>query len=458
MSCPLCGANEECRCSNPEFQPRHVRRPRFCPDSPPRSFMGGFPETSDAAGETEPSEVSERQFVASVDSGSSSTRRPRFVLENAAQAERLIGERSSDSKYGLNASTVIAEEQPAEIPRGTSPDHQPTTIGVEQNQCEEPEDIDAMAAQACAAQQDYHWREEIAERVHSYRIRRRRRAPRYPSLSLKFESPEPYRAATTAPDLPAPRISLDLAPPEPAHAPARSYAAAAPAPRPANLEPKIIEFPKPTPPPLPILDVPFVELAEPVVEGPRILDAPEALPQVAPLGGITLEPPAETASVLELPLQVASVGSRLTAAVLDGIFVLLAAALFAWIAFKITTGMSARTLAEVTLGVAAVLWAVYHYVLITYSGSTPGMEMAQIRLSCFDGGSPAKSRRRGRTLAMMLSAISFCLGYLWCLFDEDTLCWHDRITRTYAIRGPRGGIFAGIGAFASRFFPERHPS
>ncbi len=454
MSCPLCGVNEECRCSTPEFQPRHVRRPRFRPDSPPRSFApDGPPGTTDAACGIEPSEISEQQFAASVDSVGSSVRRPRFILGDAAPPERLPGRelQPNHSQTEPDARGVIVEESPADI----SHELQATAADVP-NSSDEPEHMPAMAAQAGNALQDYHWREEIAERVHSYRVRRRRRAPRYPSLSLKFESPEPYRAATNVPDPPAPRISLDLAPPEPVHASARSYAAALPAAKPASLEPKIIEFPKPVPPPLPILDVPFVEeLAEPVVEGPRILDAPEAMPQIAPLGGITLEPPAETIPALELPLQVASVASRLAAAVLDGLFVLLAAVLFAWLAFKTTTGMSAPTLAEVTLGVSVVLWAVYQYVLITYSGSTPGMEMVQIRLSCFDGEAPAKPRRRGRALAMMLSAISFGLGYLWCLFDEDTLCWHDRITRTYAIRGARGGLFAAVGAFVSRFFPEQ---
>src|SRR5579884_3055155 len=102
MSCPLCGANEECRCSNPEFQPRHVRRPRFCPDSPPRSFVGDFPDTTDATCETEPSAVSEQQFAASVDAAAFSTRRPRFVLDDAAQAKHLMGEQPDDLKNQAN--------------------------------------------------------------------------------------------------------------------------------------------------------------------------------------------------------------------------------------------------------------------------------------------------------------------------------------------------------------------
>ena len=33
---------------------------------------------------------------------------------------------------------------------------------------------------------------------------------------------------------------------------------------------------------------------------------------------------------------------------------------------------------------------------------------------------------------MILSAVSLGLGFAWAFFDEDTLCWHDRMTRTYS--------------------------
>jgi hypothetical protein len=34
-------------------------------------------------------------------------------------------------------------------------------------------------------------------------------------------------------------------------------------------------------------------------------------------------------------------------------------------------------------------------------------------------------------LAALLSAFSAGLGYVWCVLDQDRLCWHDRITRTH---------------------------
>jgi hypothetical protein len=31
----------------------------------------------------------------------------------------------------------------------------------------------------------------------------------------------------------------------------------------------------------------------------------------------------------------------------------------------------------------------------------------------------------------MLSAGTFFLGFLWSMWDEDQLTWHDRLSRTY---------------------------
>jgi len=433
MSCPVCGATEECRCATREFQPRHVRVPRFQPDEPARRIAHDFHAGTQV--ESESSDVSEQQFAASLDATSSPRPRARFIPDSGTPSAVASLQTLNDVTVGTEAAEEVEDQ----------------ATGLESAAEDEIQSAPPMQAQAVAEQEHSGWRDEVAERVHNYRVRRRRRAPRYPSLSLKFEAPEPRTVSSMIAESAPPRISLDAAVAEPAQAAARY----APTPARTAAEPKIIEFPKPVPPPLPILDVPMVEeLAEPIVEGPRILDAPEALPQTPPLGGITLEQPEEAAPALELPLQVAPVRSRLVAALIDGALVLSAGALFAWIAFKITSGISARTLVELTLGVSALFWAVYHYVLVTYSGTTPGMEMAQIRVSCFEGGAPGKGTRRGRALAMVLSGISFGLGYLWCLFDEDTLCWHDRITRTYPTRGPKGSMFAKIGAVLAQFLPE----
>ena len=82
-------------------------------------------------------------------------------------------------------------------------------------------------------------------------------------------------------------------------------------------------------------------------------------------------------------------------------------------------------------GTLAVFWAGYEYLLIVYSGTTPGLHAAGLELTRFDGSSTTRSLRRWRILASYLSAFSLALGYAWAFLDEDSLCWHDRITRTH---------------------------
>jgi hypothetical protein len=53
-----------------------------------------------------------------------------------------------------------------------------------------------------------------------------------------------------------------------------------------------------------------------------------------------------------------------------------------------------------------------------------------LRITKFDGSGVRRRTRRWRVLASFLSAFAAGLGYLWCFLDQDSLCWHDRITRT----------------------------
>jgi uncharacterized RDD family membrane protein YckC len=280
------------------------------------------------------------------------------------------------------------------------------------------------------------WRQEVAARVHNYQSRRRRRPPRYPSLNLKFDPPVYSRSESSRPPAPPRAFAncqaapgrADLATATAQSMPA-SRASVAEAP-PLPLDPtNVIEFPRPQPPPSPRP----AELAEPVLDKPRILDAPEDVPQQASLGGIILEAeePAP-APALEVPLQVAPLPARLTAAAIDGGMVFVAAIVFLLVGNKISpVGLPPRSLLVLSAVLASVLWAIFQYLFLVYTGATPGLELAKLRVSRFDAAFPARNDRRWRALAMALSALSLGLGFLWCLLDEDTLCWHDRITCTY---------------------------
>ena len=248
---------------------------------------------------------------------------------------------------------------------------------------------------------DSTWREEVSSRVDSFRSRRRGRYDSNASLSLNFDPV--YEAEAQA--------------------------------QPAEL-PKIIEFPRPTAPPVP------EELAEPVVEKPRILEAEEPLEEVAapvaapPVASITLEPAAtETLAAYgqerEILLWLAPASQRIFAGLVDALVVATATGLFGLIFLQMSgVAPSGRMAAGFALALPAFFWALYQYIFLVYGGTTPGLQMTGLRLTTFDGNPVPRRQRRWRALATMVSCASLGLGFLWALVDEDGLGWHDRITRT----------------------------
>ncbi len=357
-------------------------------------------------------DLSEQKFAAS--------------LEGSAAVE--TGSYEGDSAHSPNAKSVPAATQIVAAPSAVAEPCAP-----------EPE----QATEADA------WRDELSLRLNRYRARRKIRPPRYPSLQLRFEPPEPY-----AESQPALSLSSEIFTPLSQHALAldgmrevpvaadRAGAEAKPdPPAPSQPEPvslerasaKILEFPRfAWDPPAPPED----QLAEPVTDRPRILEAPEIVPPPPALGGITIEPPepgsAEKRPGIEIPLQVALPSRRLLATGVDLIIVALASVLFGAIFWKVAAVRPPLIqILGLGVGIPCLLWAAYQYLLLVYAANTPGLWFAGLELARFDGSRPGRSLRRWRVLASCLSAASLGLGYVWVLVDEDVLCWHDRITHTY---------------------------
>jgi uncharacterized RDD family membrane protein YckC len=275
------------------------------------------------------------------------------------------------------------------------------------------------------------WRQEVSARLTKYQARRRVREPRYPSLQLKFETQEAWRSSPPEELHPAPvpnTLALAKSTPTTTAAPI----AIPPCPLPSESSSRIIEFPRSS------IVVPShsEELAEPVFVRPRIMEAPELVPDAPALGGILIEPmdaPVfEKRPGFEMPLQSARMARRLAATLIDATIVCAGLALFACVFWQATAMVpSIRAAAPTLVVVASMLWAAYQYLLIVHCGTTPGLKLAKLKLSHFDGTTVQRKRRRWRVLASILSGLSLGLGYAWCFLDEDQLCWHDRITRTY---------------------------
>lgn len=307
----------------------------------------------------------------------------------------------------------------------------------------------SVEAEASTFAPDGGWRDELSERLSRYRARRKAPPPRYPSLKLPFEAVESAgrpsaefsnfqgfestsnHALALDASVREDRAETQEKPayPEIAHsqpqlaAPERSTRPSA----------KIIEFPgfawgPPAAPP--------DQLAEPVFDRPRILEVPEVAPPPPALGGITIEPaPAqeiEKRPGIDIPLQSAPLALRFAASFIDALLVAGASALFAYIFWKIAAFRPPQLqFFSLAAGVPCVFWAAYQYLLIVYSGATPGLRLARLELTRFDGTSTSRSLRRWRVVASYLSAASLGMGYAWLFLDEDALCWHDRITHTY---------------------------
>jgi uncharacterized RDD family membrane protein YckC len=393
-------------------------KPRFEPDNQRGANAGPSPSLIDP----EAYDASEQTFAASLEQ-TASNRPPRFVVEEESSEIAAEPGPKGRLQHDDEAGVVETRELDAEAVAPAATDVQIAT------------DPDA-------------WRREVAARLSHYRARRRPREPRYPSLQLKFEAEPvwsdpaadraPLEASANVEEPPLPTTTAQPLGESVRLTGAHRIRLAEPADYPRALFPttseataKVIEFASYSAP-----FRPLDELAEPVFDRPRIIEAPELVPPPPALGGISIESVEEPANErrpgFEIPLRAAPMGRRVAAGGIDAVLVLAAIAAFAYIFYR----MNAEVLPPARFAEAAFLllgafWSAYQYLLLVYSGTTPGLKLAKLELQRFDGDPVPRNIRRWRVLASVLSGVSLGLGYAWCLLDEDELCWHDRITRTY---------------------------
>jgi uncharacterized RDD family membrane protein YckC len=405
---------------------------------------GGFtgPEAAGSGGQ---------DVAASLEGGAGSSR-PKFVVErnDVAADEGLPGDGGQSRDAAMRARETRSSGGEGAKREETSADG-----GRESRSGESFLPQEARSAQVqpnlLPEEDASSWRREVSEKLHRYHARRRPRAPRYPSLRLKFETPEAHWATpvreASASSQPAQMLPMQSVT---RHAVAMDYVEVAPATEAAPFETgasevavpvaepkvhegtgKIIEFPRTMyAPPARVH-----ELADPVLDGPRILEAPEVVPPPPALGGMTIEETAkaepERRAGIDMPLQSAPLGQRLLAVALDASIVLAAAGLFGGIFYKITKATPTPQMAALGAGLLGIFWAAYQYLLMVHTGTTPGLRALKLRVQRFDG-TPARRRlRRWRVLGSVLSGVSLGMGYAWHFLDEDGLCWHERVTKTH---------------------------
>ena len=246
------------------------------------------------------------------------------------------------------------------------------------------------APSVSARNQAESWRGELAERLEAYRTRRRKTAPNEKQSQFAFETP------SSEPARPSP-CSVAVG-----HSPAT--------------EDQDFSF-----------TIAIGRTLNTQDQDPRmVIDV--SLPLDA--AGATREPQPAVHQPGLYP--VASIEDRRIAALADG-----ACLLFAYGAFLALFGSVGGqfTLSKLSALVCAATFAIvylqYFALFTVFGGTTPGMMLRGLQVVSFSGDTPSSRQMLLRSAGYVLSAGTFFLGFLWSLWDEDSLTWHDRMSHTY---------------------------
>jgi uncharacterized RDD family membrane protein YckC len=241
-------------------------------------------------------------------------------------------------------------------------------------------------------QQDAAWRGELAQRLAVYRTRRRKAAPNAAQSQLPFEEPpkEAPAGASVAVAEPAATIEDDF-----------SFTIAIG--RPSNK---------------------------------RVLDESRMIIDVSLPPDADVHSPAQTSGEesTSLPVlhPVASIDDRRLAAVIDLVCLLFAYGGFLALFGSLGGQFTLSKLSAVVYAIAfAIVYLQYFALFTVFGGTTPGMMMRGLQVVSFSGEPPTPRQMLLRSAGYILSMGTFFLGFLWALWDEDELTWHDRLSRTY---------------------------
>lgn len=134
---------------------------------------------------------------------------------------------------------------------------------------------------------------------------------------------------------------------------------------------------------------------------------------------------------------VASPMHRMLAASWDGVMIFFLAVTVSGLFALLSRSLGVEVvLNPKTIGIAlgGALFGVgvaYHAVFALFGWDTPGSRAVGLRLVRFDGQDPTAVQRWLRLLAGLVSLAAGGAGYLWILFEEEQLGWHDSVSSTF---------------------------
>jgi uncharacterized RDD family membrane protein YckC len=258
------------------------------------------------------------------------------------------------------------------------------------------------AEAASSIDSDPAWRGELTQRLQTYRARRRKLAPNLAQSKLPFEEP-----AAEQP----PRDSVGVAVASPAADDDFSFTIA------------------------------IGRNASTREDSRMVIDV--SLPP-APERGFEATPATEARSEQTGLYPVASIDERRIAGLIDTGCLLFAYGGFLTLFGSLGGQFTFSKLSAVMCVATFVIVYLQYFALFTvFGGTTPGMMLRGLQVVSFSGEPPTPRQMLWRSAGYMLSAGTFFMGFLWAIWDEDALTWHDRLSRTYLCPAP---TFADINA------------
>jgi uncharacterized RDD family membrane protein YckC len=282
--------------------------------------------------------------------------------------------------------------------------------------CISPEN---SAGSATEPEEPYTWRSELANRVEAYRLRRRKVSPNGAQTKFPFSEPMAVKRPTT--------IAADRA--TPAAANHTTTASIVEPQAPTIPEPQLISC---EPSESSADDFAFTiaigRIASKPPDGRMMIDVSNSSDvEISGDGGGEL--PERTHAGL---YPVASLGDRQLAGIIDAACLLFAfggfVALFGSLGGQLTLS---KMNAAVYLMALSVVYFQYFALFTIFGATTPGMMFRGLQVMSFTGDVPTPRQMLLRSAGYMLSAGTVFIGFLWAVWDEDQLTWHDRLSKTY---------------------------
>jgi uncharacterized RDD family membrane protein YckC/ribosomal protein L40E len=285
-----------------------------------------------------------------------------------------------------------------------------------------PED---PAVSAPEPDQTYHWRNELANRVEAYRVRRRKVSPNAAQAQLPFAEPAvAKRAVAVAAANYATTVPVaELLRPEIPELQSISFEASSESSSVPSFASGDDDF---------AFTIAIGRIASKphTADGRMMIDVSNAADADPDASRGETEELTETAQPGLYP--VAPLGDRQLAGVIDAVCLLFAfggfVALFGSLGGQLTLS---KMNAAVYLAALSVVYFQYFALFTIFGATTPGMMFRGLQVMSFSGEPPTPRQLLLRSAGYMLSAGTCLIGFLWALWDEDQLTWHDRLSKTY---------------------------